>query len=186
MGRNDKFPFAMTKKSLVVYIASIVLIGLLLFFVRGDMAGKYAACIACPMIIVYLIYAYCKESKADMKAQETKVQYMDGSYFESPEWHEKYVIYLNEHHFEKPKYQSMEMDLLKRFQRREYLVKMILPLFLMFCTLCLIPLGRYYMAVIGLCLFGFLFWLEFSLYIGMPVRKWLKGDIDYEELEASY
>ena len=186
MGRNDKFPFAMTKKSLVVYIASIVLIGLLLFFVRGDMAGKYAACIACPMIIVYLIYVYCKESKADMKAQETKVQYMDGSYFESSEWHEKYVIYLNEHHFEKPKYQSMEMDLLKRFQRREYLVKMILPLFLMFCTLCLIPLGRYYMAIIGLCLFGFLFWLEFSLYIGMPVRKWLKGDIDYEELEASY
>ncbi|MFR7642395.1 MAG: hypothetical protein ACLUYU_12455 [Coprococcus sp.] len=186
MGRNDKFPFAMTKKSLVVYIASIVLIGPLLFFVRGDMAGKYAACIACPMIIVYLIYAYCKESKADMKAQETKVQYMDGSYFESSEWHEKYVIYLNEHHFEKPKYQSMEMDLLKRFQRREYLVKMILPLFLMFCTLCLIPLGRYYMAIIGFCLFGFLFWLEFSLYIGMPVRKWLKGDIDYEELEASY
>ena len=186
MGRNDKFPFAMTKKSLVVYIASIVLIGPLLFFVRGDMAGKYAACIACPMIIVYLIYAYCKESKADMKAQETKVQYMDGSYFESSEWHEKYVIYLNEHHFEKPKYQSMEMDLLKRFQRREYLVKMILPLFLMFCTLCLIPLGRYYMAIIGFCLFGFLFWLEFSLYIGMPVRKWLKGDIDYEGLEASY
>ena len=31
-----------------------------------------------------------------------------------------------------------------------------------------------------------MFWLEFSLYIGMPVRKWLKGDIDYEELEASY
>ena len=186
MGRNDKFPFAMTKKSLVVYIASIVLIGPLLFFVRGDMAGKYAACIACPMIIVYLIYAYCKESKADMKAQETKVQYMDGSYFESSEWHEKYVIYLNEHHFEKPKYQSMEMDLLKRFQRREYLVNMILPLFLMFCTLCLIPLGRYYMAIIGFCLFGFFFWLEFSLYIGMPVRKWLKGDIDYEGLEASY
>ena len=186
MGRNDKFPFAMTKKSLVVYIASIVLIGPLLFFVRGDMAGKYAACIACPMIIVYLIYAYCKESKADMKAQETKVQYMDGSYFESSEWHEKYVIYLNEHHFEKPKYQSMKLDLLKRFQRREYLVNMILPLFLMFCTLCLIPLGRYYMAIIGFCLFGFFFWLEFSLYIGMPVRKWLKGDIDYEELEASY
>ena len=176
----------MTKKSLVVYIASIVLIGPLLFFVRGDMAGKYAACIACPMIIVYLIYAYCKERKADMKAHETKAQYMNGSYFESPEWHEKYVAYLNKHPFEKPKYQNMKRDLLKRFQRREYLVKMILPLFLMFCTLCLIPLGRYYMAVIGLCLFGFLFWLEFSLYIGMPVRKWLKGDIDYEELEASY
>lgn len=31
MRRNDKFPFAMTKKSLVVYIVSIVLIGLFLF-----------------------------------------------------------------------------------------------------------------------------------------------------------
>lgn len=150
------------------------------------MAGKCAACIVCPMIIVYLLYAYCKESKADMKAHETKAQYMNSSYFESPEWHEKYVAYLNEHTFEKPKYQSMKLDLLKRFQRREYLVKMILSLFLMFCTLCLIPLGRYYMAIIGFCLFGFFFLLEFSLYIGMPVRKWLKGDIDYEELEASY
>ena len=121
-----------------------------------------------------------------MKAHETKAQYMNGSYFESPEWHEKYVAYLNEYPFEKPKYQNMKLDLLKRFQRREYLVKMILPLFLIFCTLCLIPLGRYYMAIIGLCLFGFLFWLDFSLYIGMPVRKWLKGDIDCEELEASY
>lgn len=186
MRKNDKFPFAMTKKSLVVYIVFTVLMGLFLFFVIGDMAGKCAACIVCPMLIAYLLYAYCKESKADTKAREMKAQYMNGSYFESPEWHEKYVAYLNEHTFEKPKYQSMKLDLLKRFQRREYLVKMILPLFLMFCTLCLIPLGRYYMAIIGFCLFGFLFWLEFSLYIGMPVRKWLKGDIDYEELEASY
>ena len=180
MRKNDKFPFAMTRKALVVYIVFTVPLGLFLFFVIGDMAGKCAACIA------YLLYAYCKESKADTKAREMKAQYMNGSYFESPEWHEKYVAYLNEHTFEKTKYQSMKLDLLKRFQRREYLVKMILSLFLIFCTLCLIPLGRYYMAIIGFCLFGFLFWLEFSLYIGMPVRKWLKGDIDYEGLEASY
>lgn len=186
MRKKDRFPFVMTRKSLVVYIVFTVLLGLFLFLVIGDMAGKCAACIVCPMLIAYLLYAYCKESKADTKAREMKAQYMNGNYFESPEWHEKYVAYLNEHTFEKPKYQSMKLDLLKRFQRREYLVKMILPLFLMFCTLCLIPLGRYYMAIIGFCLFGFFFWLEFSLYIGMPVRKWLKGDIDYEELEASY
>lgn len=186
MRKKDRFPFIMTRKSLVVYIVFTVLLGLFLFFAIGDMAGKCAACIVCPMLIVYLLYAYCKESKADTKAREMKAQYMNGNYFESPEWHEKYVVYLNEHPFEKPKYQSMKLDLLKRFQRREYLVNMILPLFLMFCTLCLIPLGRYYMAIIGFCLFGFFFWLEFSLYIGMPARKWLKGDIDYEELEASY
>ncbi len=133
MKTNDKFPFAMTKKSLVAYIVFTVFMGLFLFFVRGDMVGKCAACIVCPMLIVYLIYAYCKERKADMKAHETKAQYMNGSYFESPEWHEKYVAYLNKHPFEKPKYQNMKRDLLKRFQRREYLVKMILQLFMSDC-----------------------------------------------------
>ena len=79
MRKNDKFPFAMTRKLLVVYIVFTVLLGLFLFFVIGDMAGKCAACIVCPMIIVYLLYAYCKESKADMKAHETKAQYMNGA-----------------------------------------------------------------------------------------------------------
>ncbi len=46
-----------------------------------------------------------------------KAQYMNGSYFESPEWHEKYVAYLNEHPFEKPKYQSMKLDLLKKISK---------------------------------------------------------------------
>lgn len=144
------------------------------------------ACIVCPIIILYFIYAYCKERKADAQADEAKTKFMDGGYFKSPEWHEKYVIYLNENPVEKPKYQSMKIDLLKRFQRREYLVGMILPLFLMICIVCLIPMRRYFMAVIGICLFGFLFWLQFSLYIGMPVRKWIKGDIDYPVLESSY
>lgn len=186
MRKNDKFPFAMTKKSLMAYIVFTVLMGLFLYFVRGDMAGKIAACIVCPILILYFIYTYCKERKADAKADEMKTQFLNGSYFESLEWHEKYVIYLNEHPFEKPKYQSMKQDLLKRFQRRDYLIGMILPLFLIMCTLCLISMGRYGMTIIGLCLFGFLFWQQFSLYIGMPVRKWLKGDIDYGVLEASY
>ena len=30
------------------------------------------------------------------------------------------------------------------------------------------------------------FYLELALYIGMPVRKWVKSDIDYNEIEASY
>ena len=186
MYKKEKFPFAMTKKSLVAYIIFTVLMGLFLFFIRGDMEGKLAACIVCPILILYFIYTYCKERKADAKADETKTQFIGGNYFESPEWHEKYVIYLNEHPFEKPKYQSMKVDLLKRFQRREYIGGMILPLFLIMCTLCLIPMGRYYMVIVGLLLFGFLFWLQFSVFIGMPVRRWLKGDIDYSVLEASY
>jgi hypothetical protein len=47
-------------------------------------------------------------------------------------------------------------------------------------------MNQYVFAILGICLFGFLFYLEFSRFIGMPVRKWLKRDIDYQELEKSY
>lgn len=185
--RNDgNFPYAMTIKSLIAYIITIVIMGLFLYFIRGDQAGKFVACILCPCVILYIIYAYCKERKADNKADISKTQFMDGSYFESPSWHEKYLIYLNKHPFEKPKSPSMKMDLLKKFRRREYVVGMLLPVFLIICSICLIPMGQFVMAGIGICLFGFLFWLQFSLYVGMPVRKWLKRDIDYNKLEASY
>ena len=60
----------MTKKALAVYIVFTVLMGLYLFLVRGDMAGKFAACIVCPILIVYLIYVYRKESKADVNADD--------------------------------------------------------------------------------------------------------------------
>lgn len=186
MKSKDKFPFAMTKKSLIAYIIFTIAMGLFLFFIRGDNAGKFAACFVCPVLIFYFIYAYCKERKADANADTLKTDFVGGTYFESPKWHEEYVIYRNEHPFEHPKYQNMKTDLLKRFQRREYLVEMILYLFLLFCTACLIPMGKYLMASIGICLFGFLFWLSFSMYIGMPVRKWVKGDIDYPVLESSY
>ena len=51
MRKKDRFPFIMTRKSLVVYIVFTVLLGLFLFFAIGDMAGKCAACIVCPMLI---------------------------------------------------------------------------------------------------------------------------------------
>lgn len=183
---DSKFPFAMTIKSLIVYIIVIVLMGLFLYFIRGGQAGKFAACIVCPCFIIYFIYAYCKERKADNKADISQTGFMDGSYFESSSWHEKYVIYRNKHPFERPMYQSMKLDLLKKFRRQEYVVGMLLSIFLIICSVCLIPMGRFVMAGIGICLFGFLFWLPFSLYIGMPVRRWLKRDIDYSKLESSY
>lgn len=184
--RNSKYPAAMTIKSLIAYIITTIIIGLYFFFVRDDLAGKFGVCIVCPCVILYLIYAYRKERNADKQASISKRQYMDGSYFESPDWHERYVTYINEHPFERPTYPSMKKDLLKYFRRREYIVGMILPAFLMLCSVCLIPAGKYLIAGIGVCLFGLLFWLQLSSYIGMPVRKWLKGDIDYNILEMSY
>lgn len=175
----------MTPVTLTVYILTIIAIGLFFYFVRGDEAGKLCACTACPILIVYLIYAYHKEKKADKKAESKNKGMMDGSYFESPKWRECYVSYLNEHPFEKPVYPNMKKDLLARFKRKEYVLRMLLMLFLMFGSCCLM-VQSLFTGILGFFLFGLLFYWEFSLYIGMPVRKWLKGDIDYDALESSY
>ncbi len=191
MKENRKqFPFAMTLKALIIYIISIIIMGLFFFFVRGDLAGKMLAFIVCPMLIGYLIYAYLKEKKADKNAGTKKAQIIDGSYFESSEWHEGYVRYINEHPFERPKYPDMKKDLLIRFHRREYVMGMLFTLFLMFCCICVFfgqsSVGHYVAAVIGIFFFGIFFYIEFSSYIGMPVRRRLKSNIDYNALNASY
>jgi hypothetical protein len=161
-------------------------VGLFFFFIRGGLPDKIFAVLICPIMIIYLIYAYRKEKRADKNASQKNSLIMDGSYFDSKEWHDKYLIYCYEHPFERPKYSSMKSDLLERYRRREYMVGMLFMLFLMFCSGCMIFTGQYALSVVGMCLFGFLFYLEFALFIGMPVRKWLKRDIDYNELEKSY
>lgn len=175
----------MTPITLTIYILTIIAIGLFFFFIRGDEAGKLCACTVCPTMIIYLIYAYRKEKKADKNAVTKNKDIMDGSYFESPAWHEGYISYLNEHPFEKPIYPNMKKDLLSRFKRKEYIIGMLFMAFLMFSSCCLM-IQRLFMGILGFLLFGVFFYWEFSLFMGMPVRKWLKGDIDYDALEFSY
>ena len=55
----------MTPVTLTIYIITIIIIGLIFFFVRDDAAGKICACTVCPIMIIYIIYAYFKEQKAD-------------------------------------------------------------------------------------------------------------------------
>ena len=181
-----KFPHEMTFKELIIYTVSTILIGVFFFFIRNDMAGKMVAFMVCPMLILYLIYAYRKEKKADTDAVHKGNQILSGEYFESPEWRMKYTAYINEHPFERPVIPDMKKDLLKRFRRREDLMWMFLMLFLMFCGGCALIGGRYIFGIIGIVLFGLLFYMVFSDYYGMPVRKWLKGDIDYNQLNSSY
>ncbi len=57
--------------------------------------------------------------------------------------------------------------------------------FLMFGSVCLM-MQKLFLGITGILLFGILFYFNFSLYIGAPVRKWLKRDIDYDALEKSY
>ncbi len=176
----------MTPKTLIIYIIAVIAIGLFFFFIRGDLAGKLCACTVCPALILYLIYAYVKEKKADQKAELKNKDIMDGDYFASSKWKEQYTVYLNEHPFEKPQITNMKDDLLARFRRREYFVGMLFMLFLMFGSSCCFMIQQPFTGVVGILLFGVFFYWEFSLYIGMPVRRWLKSDIDYNKLESSY
>lgn len=175
----------MTPKTLVVLILATIAMGFFLFFVRGDMAGKTAAFIVCPALIIYLIYAYRKEKKADKNAFEKGKSIMDESYFKNSKWRTDYFIYMNEHPFEKHLYSSMKKDLLSRFRRKEYVISMLFILFLMFCSCCLM-IQQLFWGIIGFLIFGIFFCRQLSLFIGIPVRKWLKRDIDYNALEYSY
>lgn len=175
----------MTPVTLTVCILTIIALGLFFFFIRGDMAGKLCACTACPMMIAYLIYAYRKEKRADKKAVETNDDILNGRYFENSKWRHDYILYKNEHPFEKAACSDMKRDLLSRYRRREYIVWMVFAAFLMLCSCCLM-LQKPLVGGAGFLIFGILFCLNFSQYMGAPVRRWLKRDIDYSALEKSY
>ena len=147
----------MTPKTLIIYIIAVIVLGLFFFFVRGDLAGKMCACTACPAIILYLIYAYFKEQKADKNAKQKNENILAGSYFYNSKWQEQYTAYMNEHPFEKPKYTNMKQDLLSRFRRREYFVGMLFMAFLMFCSFCCFMIQESLIGVVGILLFGLLF-----------------------------
>ena len=183
---RNRFPHKMTFKELIIYIISTIVIGLFLFFIRGDEAGRLGAFIVCPLLIIYLIYAYRKENRADQNALQKGSQIAGGEYFESPEWHTGYLTYINEHPFERPEIPDLKKDLLKRFRRGNLIIWMVFFLFLMFCSVCAAFSGSYIISVVGIIIFGILFYMVFSEYTGMPVRRWLKGDIDYDALNASY
>ena len=186
MKNKKTFPHEMTFQELVIYIIGIILMGIFFFVVREDLAGKLIAFLVCPILIIYLIYAYRKEKKADHNALQKKTAFISGDYFESPEWQEKYREYISEHPFESPVVSDMKKDLLKRFRRKEELILSLFFLFLMFCTCCCFFSGNYIISVIGIFIFGALFYKSFSEFIGMPVRKWLEGNIDYNQLNRSY
>lgn len=185
MKDNQRKAPEMTPLLLVVYILVIVVIGLFFFFVRGGMPGKICACTVCPAMIAYFIYAYHKEKSADRSSVDKNEDIISGNYFKTAEWQHNYITYKNKYPFEKAMYPDMKKDLLSRFRRREYVIWMLFMAFLMFGSVCLM-MQKLFLGITGILLFGILFYFNFSLYIGAPVRKWLKRDIDYDALEKSY
>ncbi len=58
----------LTPQLLTVYIIATIMLGLFFFFIVGEDKYKIAAIVVCPMMVIYFIYAYRKEKKADENA----------------------------------------------------------------------------------------------------------------------
>ena len=183
--RKNEFPFAKTVSDLIIGIGIAFFLCLILFVV-GNFPAKVSAGIAFFIIAGYMIYSFMQEKKADHNALDRRKQMASGEYFESADWHNKYVTYIHEHPFEIIKNTSMKRDLLRRFRHWDYLLWMVFTLFLIFVFASGMKDGVEVNSILGVCLFGALFFLELLVYMGLPVRKWLRGVSDYDALERSY
>ena len=76
MNNKKQFPHEMTFNELIIYIISVILIGIFFFVVRDDLAGEMIAFLVCPMLMIYLIYVYRKEKKADRNALQKKTEWI--------------------------------------------------------------------------------------------------------------
>ena len=190
------YPHEMTFKELILLLFFIILIGAFFFVVREDRLSKLIVFLVILFYIIYFIYVYRKEKKADNVASQKKTEFISGDYFNSPEWHEKYTAYINEHPFNRPVVSDMKKDLLRRFRRRKELMWSLFFLCLMVGIGYLFLYGNSIDAnyiygnpilfLLAIFVIGVMFFMTFSEYVGMPVRKCLRGDIDYNELNRSY
>lgn len=192
MNRNQPSP----KKNLAVYIVGSISTFFVLYFLMGDDPGyKIAAFIVPPALIVYAIFSYCKEKKADSKAEALKPKIIDGSSFSSAEWREKYLQFALEHPLEAPDSRGMKYDMLKDYRRRKSLGMMLLSGFLLVLTIAALigyalhneSIPDTWLLFLGIPLFGVLFYLPLRDYTGYPVRKWLRRSAErLDEYEESY
>ncbi len=194
MNRNQPSP----KQNLAIYIVGSILAFFVLYFLMGDGPGyKIAAFIVPPALIVYAIFSYCKEKKADSKAETLKPKIIDGSRFSSAEWREEYLQFALEHPLEAPDSRGMKYDMLKDYHQRKSLGMMFLCGFLLVLTIAApigyaldnepIPDAWLWLPVFGIPLFGVLFYLPLRDYTGYPVRKWLRRSAErLDEYEESY
>lgn len=128
MRRNQKPP---NPKSTLIsgIIFSVVLPPLFFLFIRNDIPFVFAPAMSA-VCIVYFVYTYFREKKADIKAESEKGAFLDDSYLRSSEWHEKYLCYIQENHFENPGEHGMKSDLTSKYRQMASLPLTLIGLYI--------------------------------------------------------
>ncbi|MDE6666007.1 MAG: hypothetical protein K2K14_07495 [Ruminococcus sp.] len=142
------------------------------------------------VMIVYFIYAFLREKKSDKKSEKIKADFTDGTYFDSTEWREKYLNYVQNYQFEKISPKGMKADLQKRYRKMVSVIIVIFGIFMTFGTSCVWLTDephKILMTILGI-LVGL-----FICYIGgiknfspEPIKKLCYGNYDFNAIENSY
>ena len=187
MRRNQK-PYNQKSTLISGIIFSVALPPLFFIFIRDDVPLIFAPILSA-ICIAYFVYTYLREKKADIKAENEKLDFLDDSYFRSPEWREKYLCYIQENHFEKPGEYGMRFDLTAKYRQMASLPLTLIGLLMLLWTIWQILAGL--LTVFGVILFllpgPFLIYLGAEKYFAIPVKKlYTRRDIDISDVEKSY
>lgn len=164
--------------------------GLFLWFAVGDMPAKLCAAIALPLLNIWFFAAIFREKRADKKAAEKHRDYLSGDYFRDPAWREKYLRRKYEHGYEACHPKGMRYDMMQRYRRKtEPVTFMVMSLLLLAGCVCGLVTAHdewktWVLMPVGLLIFGYVFWINWSEFTARPVRKWLREYKDSPELEA--
>ncbi|HEZ7986047.1 MAG TPA: hypothetical protein RWO09_03835 [Ruminococcus sp.] len=186
---NKNFNQPMTKRLFIIYIVeSIVLPPVMFKFLFPNIPIIFAPILSAVMV-AYIVYAYRREKKADVKAESQKESFMDDSYFRCAEWREKYLKYRMKHEFEKPKRAGMKADLTERYCKMASLPITLFGLLMLAGLCCGIMAGQAtaFLLVGGILVSALIIYVGAEKFLALPVKKlYSRSDIDIGEVENSY
>lgn len=145
------------------------------------------------IMIAYFIYAFLKEKKDDKKADKLKSDFLDGSYFSSVEWREKYLNYMQSYQFDEINPKGMKADLSRRYRKTASVPFMLFGILMIIGAGCgfFVETENKILQTILTVLFGAgigagLIYIEFEKFTAKPVKKFYKGNYDFKAIESSY
>lgn len=183
---NQQKPKTLSTIILMLVFNTIIIVIGLYYYVKSSMWEILLILIISLILFGYVIYAYVKEKKSDRQADQNIRQYVDGSYFFTPQWRESYLQYKQEHPFRKPKMPSMKADLHRRFMTKDSICFILLGCIFLVASILPIQFKLNYRII---CIIAGLFMIFIGTYFmsGQHIRHFFKRtDLNFEHLENSY
>ena len=157
------------------------------YYFFSDRVHFIAGCVACPILLVFMVYACFREKRADRRAEKKRTCIEDGSYFRSAEQRQKYLDFAQSGGWENMKGRGMKQDMCRRYRNSSSRMMILMGAFFLAISPGALYSEQPLIIIPWLALTAFVLYTGISGYMGAPVRKWLKETkYDMETLEQSY